>query len=115
MGYDSRIWSVLFYALSGLFAAVAASSAPELGLTAVAYKWTLIGLSVGLGVTGKLGKSWLGKGEDSSASGTGRIMPAVLLVLILPVSLLLGGCRATASGGTGHAGDKPAPPGVVQK
>jgi hypothetical protein len=101
MGYDSRIWSVLFYVSSGLFLAISASSAPDLGLSLIAYKWTMIVLGTLAGVTGKLGASWLSKTGDTTTSTVTtstttppvtKLAPLILLLLLLPFT---SGCAPT--------------------
>lgn len=87
MGYDSRIWSVLFWIVSPLLPAIAAFSPEDLGMSPVGYKWTIILLGMLSGLFGKLGASWISKSDDGmtvKASTLEKLAPILLLALLLP-------------------------------
>lgn len=94
MGYNSRVWSVLFWvgAVATLVAQTITDPA-DYGLSPVAVRWIgLIGAALGL-VGGKLGQSYLSKaGQDDKVD----VRKLGTLLVIAALALGASGCSAKA-------------------
>lgn len=97
MGYDWKGWSVLFYLFSAAFASFTVITPADYGLSAVAYKWLMLLIGVGMAFSGKMGQSWASKSSSDMTVDPKTIAGRVLLPFVLFSALSSAACKPPAS------------------
>jgi hypothetical protein len=90
-GYDWKGWSFLFYFFGAAFAALAASSPAELGLSVVQFKWTMVVVGSAFAAAAKMGASWAGKTDSDQTVNLANVTRAILPFVVL-TTLALTAC-----------------------